>query len=492
MAVLRAPDLEPGYQLYQNAWTGFAVMYPQGWSSRSSKGSGVGFVSADSQAELELSLLAAGLMLTASQHVELFMRSLPHHQAELLEDSGDHYARATFEGPQWQGLLSVHLTPQGGTLGIARRRPDSDHGLETPFAKMLSSLSPIAPIARERWLDPTEESFHIDCPAGWQRQAAIRPPAGGMGARQPACRLACDPQGAVFLAVDPEYRDFIHGPLPGPPPAEEGFFQKLGRYAREMENAMTASMGGIVCPFEGLRPAVDVFFWPHWQRQFPGCRMIGYESFGAPDSAYVRLMLPGDVVRVYRMVGLPIPLPATMGPPRWLGGHEYYYQAPAKLMEKFEPIFQGVAASFEISPRWRQREQGMAQAQFQQASLARQQSDAQWAAHSQSLHQQRMHDIAMQGQAAQQAHLNQQSISDMQMQGWGSTQRSSDYVQHGSVNAVNERTDFFNADSGAVHNLSIHYENYWDTGRDLIVGSNVALQPPPEWTPLQPWQGRPS
>lgn len=491
MSVLRAPELEPGYDLYQNAWTGFAVMYPHGWSARSSKGSGVSFFSPEGEAELELSLLGAGLMLTAPQQVELFMRSLPQHQAQLLETDAN-YARATFGGPQWQGLLSVHLTPQGGTLGIARRRPQTSHDLQALLAKMLSSLSPILPIGRERWVDPNEESFAIDCPIGWQRQGFIKPPQGARtGMRQPTCRLALDPSGSIMLVVDPTYREFIHGPLPAPPLAQEGFFQKLGRYAREAENAMTASMGGVIVPFHGMRPAIDVFFLPHWQREFPGCQMIGYESFGAPDSATVRLLLPGDMIRVYRMVGLPIPS-IGMGPPRWLGGHEHFYQAPVKLMEKFEPIFQGAVASFQQLPRWRQREQGIAQAQWQQASMQQQQQDAQWANLNQSLHNQRMNDIAMQGHAAQQAHLNNMAISDMQMQGFQASQRSSDYIQHGAINAVNERSDFINPNTAAVHNLSIHYENYWDTGKDLIVGSNVVLQPPPDWTPLQTWDGRPS
>ena len=489
MAVLRAPHLEPGFRLYQNAWTGFATMYPEGWSAHASQGSGVRFRSPDEQAELELNLLPAQAMVTAPQYVDLYMRSLPHHQSRLLQSSAEDYAQAQFQGPEWEGMLSVHLTPQGGTLGVARQRSRSGLDLEPAFAQMLSSLSPILPIPRERWIDPGEQSFEMESPTGWQRQAALRPPAGGQGMRQPMCRLSADPKGHIFLAIEPEFRDFLDQPLPPPPAAEEGFFQKLGRYAREMDQAMTASMGGVICPFRGMRPAFEVFFWPHWQRQIPGTKLLGYEDHGAHDSADVRLLLPGDVVRVYHLVGLPIPN-MGMGPPRWLGGHSYFYQAPLALIEKFDPIFQGMAASFKQSPAWRQREMGMAQMQFQQASQMQNQMDQQWMAHSQNMHQQRMNDISLQAQGHAQITANQQAMSDMQMQGWQSWQQTSDSIGHQSVNAINERSDFANHSTGEVHNLSVHYSNYWDTGRDLIVGSNVTLQPPPDWTPLQSWDGR--
>lgn len=493
-AILRAPQIEPGCQLYQNAWTGFAVLYPEGWSVRPLKSNGVVFVSPDEQAELELSLLPAQTLIDAPQHVDLVMRSHPGHQASVLDTSTAEYAQAQFHGPEWEGLLSVHLTPQGGTLGLARRKAGSGQSLEAPLVTLLSSLTPILPIPREHWTDPQEASFEMECPVGWQRQAAIGLPPGGQGMRQPMCRLTAtpgfrgDPGGQIFLAMEPEFRTFIHGPLPPPRPAQEGFLQRLGRMAQEFDRALTTSMGEVICPFQGLRPAVDHFFWPHWQRSMPGVQLLGYDDQGASDSADVRLLLPGDIVRVVHLMGVPFPA-MGMGPPRWMGGHSYYYQAPRGLMDKFEPIFQGMAASFKQSQVWRQRELGMANQQFQQASLAQQQRDQSWLAQSQALHQQRMNDISMAGQAHQQITANQQAMSDMLMQGWQSSSASSDFVQHQSINAVNERSDFVNPTSGQVHNLSIHYDRYWDTGQNLIVGSNVSLQPPPSWTPLEEWRG---
>lgn len=490
-AILRAPQLEPGYRLYQNAWTGFAVLYPEDWSAHALKPNGVRFASPDQQAELELSLLPAQTLIDAPQHVDLVMRSLPGHSATLKQGSTPEHAQAHFHGPQWEGLLSVHLTPRGGTLGLARRRPGCPLPLEAPFTSMLGSLTAILPIPRERWTDPNEGSFEVETPTGWQRQAAIVPPAGGQGMRQPVARITAhpgfrgDPGGQIFIALEPEYRDFIHGPPPAPRPAQEGFLQKLGRMAQEFDRAMTASMGGVVCPFQGMGPALELFFWPHWQRTMPGVQLLGYDDHGAPDSGDARLLLPGDVVRVVHLTGVALP---NMGMgPRWMGGHAYYYQAPAALMGKLEPIFQGIAASFKQSPDWRQRELGMANQQFQQVSFLQQQQSQQWMAQSQALHQQRMNDIAMQGMAHQQITANQQAMSDMVMQGWQSSHNSSDFVQHQSINAVNERSDFRNPTSGELHNLSIHYQNYWDTGQDLIVGSNVSLQPPPSWTPLENW-----
>jgi hypothetical protein len=486
--ILAAPEVEPGYQLYQNAWRGFAALYPQGWSAHSPKGAGVNFSSPDDDAYLELILLPPQNLMSAPQHIELALARLAPHKVELLPDPADHYARAVFEGAQWEGLLSVHLTAQGGTLAIARRRPQLPLNLEPAFQKMLASLSPIRPIPRESWSDPNEGSFRIEAPIGWQRQAAIQPAPGGVGIRQPICRFAADPSGQIFMAMEPEFRTFIHGEIPPQPPPGEGFFQKLGRMAQQFEHTMASSMGEVVCPFRGLRPALEHFFLPHWQRTLPGCRMIGFDDHGQPDSADVRLLLPGEIVRVVRLLGLP--LPGAISPPRWLGGHGYLFQAPAALMPKFEPIFVGMAQSFQQSPQWRQRELGQAQQQHQMASFQQSQLDQQWMAQSQSLHQQRMNDIHHQGQAGIQAHQTMQQISDMQMQGWQTAQSSSDYVQHTSVNGVNERSDFINTGSGQVYNLSSHQNNYWDTGKDLIVGSDLQLQVPPDWQPLERWEGR--
>lgn len=483
--ILKAPALESGYQLYQNAWRGFAVVYPQGWEAIPSEGAGVTFQASDLSAELELVLLPGQSMMNASQHAELYLATLPDHRGEVLEGSSDHYLRAVFEGPFWQGVISVHLTGGGGTLAVARRRPDSLSDIESAFSKMLASFSPISPIQRQRWTEPTETTFTLDLPDGWSCQSALLPPPTPTGVRQPVARLSAEPTGQIFLAVEPEYRTFVHGELPRKAAENEGFLGMLGRWANNAGHGMAQAMGEAVCPFRGLQPAMENFFLPHWQQVVPGLKLLSYQDHGKPDIADVRLWLPGDIIRVVRLRGIPL---GNTG--RWMGGHSYFYQAPSGLMSKFEPIFLGVVKTISINPAWQQNEQARSSMMFNNQMAHQNQMNNQWMALNNRLHQQRMNDIAMTGQANTQIHQNNMAIADMQAAGWQNQSSTFNTMQHQTVNGINERDDFINPNTGAVHNLSHHVKNYWDAGQDVIVGSNAQLQPPPTWTPLERWDGR--
>lgn len=483
--ILRAPDIDPGYELYQNAWRGFATVYPEGWEPVVSEGAGVTFQTPDLSAQLELVLLPQQSMMNASQHAEMYLSTLPGHHGEILEGSSDQYLRAAFEGPDWRGVISVHLTSGGGTLAIARSRLDYRGELEESFSKMLASLSPITPIMRQPWGEPSEGAFRLDLPVGWSPQSALLPPPTPTGVRQPVARLLAEQTGQIFLSLEPEYRTFIHGELPRQAPEGEGFFGMIGRWATNANHGMAQAMGEMVCPFRGLGPAVESFFWPHWQQAFPGCQMLSFRDYGKPDIADVRLLLPGELIRVIRMKGIPL---GNTG--RWMGGHSYYYQAPAMLMPKFEPIFLGITKSVVINPAWNQNEQTRASMMFSSQMNHQNHLNNQWATTNNSLHQQRMNDIGAVGQANTQIHQNNMAMGDMQMQGWQNSGGTFNTMQRQNVNGINERDDFVNPHSGAVHNLSHHTQNYWEAGQNVIVGSNAQLQPPPNWTPLQRWDGR--
>lgn len=483
--IFRAPQLDPGYLLYQNAWRGFATVYPQGWDAAPSEGSGVVFATPDGGARLELALLPAQSMMTAAQHAELYLASLPGHQGEILEGSSDTYLRATFQGPICNGFLSVHLSPQGGTLGVARGAHGYTGPLEEPFAKMLANLSAIPPIERRRWVEPQEGAFALDLPTGWQCQSRLAPPPTMTGVRQPMARVFAESSGHILIALEPEYQVFVHGELPRQAAPEEGLFGMLGRMVSNAGHSMASAMGEVVCPFHGLRPVVEHVFWPRWQQSMPGSRLLSFNDHGRPDAAEVRILLPGDVLRVLRLSGH-----ALGNTGRWMAGYNVWYQAPLSLMPKFEPIFVGLATSVESNPAWRQNELSRSTAMFSNQMNQQQQFSNQWANLNNALHRQRLNDISMAGQANTAIHQNRLDIGDMQMAGWHSQSTSFAHMQHQGVNAIRETSDFVNPSTGAVHNLSHHVQNYWEVGRDVVVGSNAQLQTPPDWTPLRPWDGR--
>lgn len=468
--------------MFYNAWRGYSFHYPQGWQVLPAPEETMLVESPGKDAVLELHLLPSGQMMTAQQMAELFLRRFGTVQFQALPGGNDGYIQMVFANEGWSGMLSVHLTAEGGTLGVGRLAKGSEFNIEPPLEAMLNSLSPVAPIARSRWVDPNEQAFGITCPVGWKPQASINP-SPGMGNRVPAFSVLADFAGEVFVVRDMQTRMFINGSLPEAPKQDEGFFGKLGRMAKQVNHSMASAFGEVVCPFPGLRPALEHFFFPHWQKQLPGCEILRVEEY-TPTRMEVRLSLPTGAVRVYRLEGEQIPVPGMTD--RWVGGHVFYYQAPQDMMSQFEPVLRGIAESHQGNPQWKAREQARVRQQQQMAQQQNMQMHNSWMQLSNNLHQARMNDIQMAGQSQQAIANNYSAISDMMFDGWKQREAISGASQHQMVNAIRGTDDFMNVQTGAVFNLPSFNNNYWEnTTGEHIVGSDFHLQMPPNWTRLE-------
>lgn len=483
-AQLQAPDCPPGYQVYTHTWMGYSFHYPENWHVSLAPEGGAYIETSNGEAVLELHLLPPGAITTAPRQAELFLSRFGAVQFQVMPGSTDSYAQVVFANSDWQGMVSVHLNPRGGTIGVGRLVNGSALNLEPYFEQLMNSITPVKPIARQPWVDPVESSFCIHCPAGWKPQSTINP-SPGAGSRVPVFTVSAEFAHQVFVVRDMQTRIFINGPLPEKPPAEEGFFGKLGRMANNLGNSMASAMGEVVCPFPGLGPALEHFFLPHWQEQMPGCKLLHAREI-APNQMDVRLGLPDGAVRVYRLQGDAFKVPGMTN--RWAGGHVYFYQAPAEMMAQFESVLKGIAESFEPNPQWQSREQG----RVRQQQIQHQQMHNQWMNISAMNHQARMNDIHRAGVAQQNINNIYNEISDMQHAGWQARQASSDYIQHETVNAIHGTSDFVNPHTGQHFNLPTMHNHYWEnpTG-DVILGSDSVLEAPPLWTPLEQISSKP-
>lgn len=477
---LEAHQAREGYSLFHNLWRGFTVEYPQGWSIDESSSTGVTFRSAQGDGLMIFGTLEPNPSVNALQQAELLVQTLPVEEFCLLDGSNVGQARVAFRGPECEGLASVSCTPQGGSLGLVRHRPGASYDTQKLLQDLLGSVQAAASVPTTPWVDPNEGSFRTVLPQGWRGQAQVKMTQTG---RMPSFVTYAESTGKAFLAWDPEFRMFINQELPPEPAADEGFFGMLGRMAKKVEHSLVSAAGEVICPFRGLKPVVEQFFLPHWKKTLPGCRLISVTEHGPKKNiADVRLQLPGDLIRVFRLEGDHVPDTTGLMPNRWYAGHAYFFQAPAALIPQLEPLFRGVAESYEANPQWQANEQRRV---AQQNALRQQQMNQMAQQHAMRMQQQNA--MFQQTQAAFMDASN--TALDGSMASWNHQQQSSDYLSHQMSNCIHETSDFVNTDTNTVYNLPIHNDHYWDTNQDVVVGSDQHFNTPVGWTKLEEIKG---
>lgn len=412
-----------------DAWRGFQVDYPEGWRVLYPPIEGVAF---DGTAFLELSFVDAPDARTAL--MQRLHRFQPHEARQL--PSAPDEAAVLFRQPDFQGQLRVRWARGRATVAMVQARDEAD--LTGLLQSTLRTLRPHPPVRRQTWQEPSEASLTLLCPEGWQPQAGVFGPP---GTRQPMARVSRDPQ--VWAAAESEFQVFREPNAWGMEP---------------------------VLPFRGLGPLVEHVLGPRWQQQ--GCKVLGFEDFGQPDRAEVRLAGPDGTFRVVMLQAV------QMGQGRWLGGIAGTIQGPPEL----EPILRGVLASIKINPRWRAGENAV----FQHGMALQQQQSQQWMQLQTNMHNQRMHDIQMQGLNNTQIHQQRQDIADASMAGYWRNSETQAEMHHDTINSIRERTDYVDPLTGQVHNLPSHHERVWTDGQEHFLAAPWSFEPPPDWHEVRP------
>jgi hypothetical protein len=429
-------------QTFVDSWRGFRLHYPDDWRVLYPPIAGVAFESPDKEVFFELSFSATK---DPREAVTERLGRFPPHEARMLENAAEQ-ASALFRDQFCHGQVRA----RGGVVAMLQARHGNSTDLTSLLREFLSSLAPVNPIARSPWQEPTEHAFGLLCPDGWQVQSALVLP-GAAQAREPRCRVHAGP--GLFCALEPEFTSFVHGPPQMP--------------------------GDISLPLNGLRPLLEQFLLPRWN----GCRVLEFEDFNNPLEAFVRLQLPDGALRVVKLQAIKMP----QMPYRWIGGPVWFIQGPAPALADMEPVFRGVLASMQTDPNWTRREQARSRQMMasQSAQFAAQQN--QWMNLQQNLHNQRMHDIHMQGVNNTMIHNTRREIADMQMHGFQQNMASSDRMHHDNINSIRERTDFVD-NSGTVYNVDAQHERLWSDGQGHFVGGDWNLQAPANWEELRPWR----
>lgn len=477
-----APKLRPqsgdaapvsGYSRHLDMWLGFSLLYPEGWKTVNFAVGGVHFENPEGSAVLQFNSYPPDSMINAVQRAEMVLADAPQLEAKLSPGSDDHEAHVVFKGPDWEGMLFSRMTEGGSTVAVGRKKPGTDLDLRPHFETLLTSLESVTSAPKEQVADPVENSFHLVRPKGWNLETSFT--LVNNISREPVFLL--HPSSTRHISLERAYlmQNFHDAELPRKSEGEEGFFQKVGRAFQEAGTHMSKQPGDEVLPYEkGLEYAVDHFFWPRLKGETPSLERIGFTPLSF-NHGELRLRHPGNMVEVMTLITGRYPGAAAGG--RWFGGKVFTYRAPAAYMEQFEPVLRGVQQSFRLNPQWlaqenRNFQQRLGQQQaFQQNMLHQRQS------------QLRANEMAFQNTQAM--YNSGPSVLDTGMESWNRQQAMTDHGHHQSVNTVHEWSDYANMNTGTVYALPIHFEKYWDTNRDHIVGTNLAIDPPADWTPLR-------
>ncbi len=147
-------------------------------------------------------------------------------------------------------------------------------------------------------------------------------------------------------------------------------------------------------------------------------------------------------------------------------------------------MLRGVLASGKVTPEWQQRESG-----WQQQLLSNQYAEQQqWSNLQNNLHQQRMNNIALQGQNNTAIHQQRMAMHDQQFASYQQSSAGSDQQHHDTINAIRERSDYLDTRSGEVYNVADGHDRVWSDGGGQLFAGDWSIDPPADWSELRQLQ----
>ncbi len=361
---------------YQDAWRGLSIHVPAGWRLRRS---GMGLVLCDGAGRcavvlqprpgvaslegLEGAVLA--WLRRCDPSAELYVEPEGAGQgcvcAALLRPAPGDEARARFFLQVYGGCgyVSGYLAP------AATCEADGHVALET-----LCSLRPIPAVERYLWREPLEGASSALVPRGWRVEGRVsRENPLGM----PAAGLQAWADEWTGVMVGAEARLYLEPGLLG--------------------GLLGGLVGGFVgqAGFVGAAEYAEVHLLPALRAEAPDARiervtersdliplMVAREAASSGlrvEDALEAGPSVADVVfsfcdegrglrQLTRVMTMRMPPSMGRGLPLWVANVPYSCRAPADRFEGWEPVLEGIAASFRVSPEWRQKEQARMMRQF--------------------------------------------------------------------------------------------------------------------------------
>ncbi|MDI7277869.1 MAG: hypothetical protein QME94_17960 [Anaerolineae bacterium] len=361
---------------YRDAWRGLRMVVPAGWQVR---GWGPGLVLHDDTGKRAILLQPRPgpcALDDLERALEAWLRRFDDRaelQAEPDAPEGARLRAARLrpgQGKEARGLFALEARGHGALLSgylvpDATYEPDSRGAIE-----VLRSLQAAPAVERYLWREESEGAASALVPRGWRvearisRQNPLGMPAAGFQA------WADDWVGVLASAetrlyLEPGLLGGLLGGLAGGLIGQGRFVDAAGYAEEHLLPALRTEEPE--ARIERIVSRADLIPTTVARDAASSGLTVRDVLLGQPSVADVTLALGGasrPMRQISRVVTMRVPPSMGRGLPLWMAAVPRSHRAPVDRWDEWEPVLEGIAASFRVSPDWRRKEQARLMRQF--------------------------------------------------------------------------------------------------------------------------------
>ncbi len=466
----RMAPVPAGWALHHDPWHGFTLSHPPGWEVVSLnrqvdvRADPIGYTSA-SLSPFTLPAPASAPQV-AGQFIHLLRSFIPSLEAWQQGNATPDSNRITIKtranrfGQTLEGIFNILVEGRSCMVSGYQAPVAEITRLGPTLSQILATFRTAALMDRQPIVEPREQAFSAQIPAGWSATAAVdRNTLGGKGVLRFSAKR--DPQGLMSANMPSNTWNYMDGM--GALGGWSGFFtggyealpyQSAAQYcAHRLVPELTRKL-------RGLRTE-RILERPDWaelgqiellQAGYPG------GSFDS-SSALLEITYEENGVRLrhkLRLAGMRM----NGGAALWNVFNDIDYRAPEAEFAAWEPILSGILGDLNINPQWKLGEQ-----QLSQNFIANSQADI--------------------ARRTQQISQTLSETSDLISSSYWNRQASYDRISEQRSNVMLGYQNM-TTDSGTEYKLPTGFDRYWVDGLGNFYGGSWLTQPDVTWKPLEP------
>ncbi|MGQ9684439.1 MAG: hypothetical protein ACUVX9_18080 [Anaerolineae bacterium] len=358
-----------GSSEYRDAWRGLRLHVPGGWQVRRS---GAGLTAHDLSG-LRLLIVQprpGAPTLDELQHaLTAWLRRLdPRAELQRTGDGSDAVRFTTTQmgaaaGSAVKAVFALQRSPAGGLI-TGYLAPTASLAEDSQVAEAaLASLRGAPATPRRLWQEETEGACTAVVPQGWRPEGHVdRANPAGVGAVSfqawagPVTGVLAGGQGRMFM--EPGLLTGLMGSLSGGLVSQGRYVDAAGYVQAYLLPNLSREYSQV--QIEAILPRPDVVVQAAAHEAAVSGLSLTEILKGEPTGvdALLTYRVNGMAVRqLSRIITLRVPPMMGRGLPMWMAMQPYSYRAAVEEWASLEPVLEGVAQAFRVSPEWQRAEQ---------------------------------------------------------------------------------------------------------------------------------------